>query len=67
MKENQTESCQKCLLIKIQESHKKALGTDLIKKGWLEVLKIDACADTNHKMILSWSKTIYYRILVKAC
>ena len=32
MKENQTESCQKCLLIKIQESHRKALGTDLIKK-----------------------------------
>ena len=53
MKENQIESCQKRLLVKTYEWHKKAARTDLIKKKtWRVALKIDPCV--GHKIILSW-------------
>ena len=52
MKENQIESCQKCLLLKTYEWHKKRSTRCFIqKKAWDGVLKIDACAAAKHKTI----------------
>ena len=55
MKENQIESCHKCLVVKTYELHKKkALYADLVKKkkAWRGVL--DVCAAAKHKIILPW-------------
>ena len=46
MKENQIESCKKCLMEKFH--------ADLIKNARRGVLKIDVCAAAKQKIILSW-------------
>ena len=52
MKENQIENCQKCLLVKIYDWHKKSFTRWFNeKKTWRGVLKIDACEATKHKII----------------
>ena len=54
MKENQIESCQKCLQVKTYKWTKKPPDADLIKnEAWRSVLKIDACATAKHKIISS--------------
>ena len=57
MKENQIESCQKCLLVKTYKCHKKISCADLIKKrpdG--RILITDVFAAAKHKIILPWPK-----------
>ena len=54
MKENQMESCQKCLQVKTYKWTKKPSDADLIKKeAWRSALKIDTCAAAKHKIISS--------------
>ena len=54
MKKNQIENCQKCLLVKTYEWHKKASRVDFNpKKTWRSVLKVDACAAAKHKIIFN--------------
>ena len=50
MKENQIESCQKCLLVKTYECTKKASRAGLVKR--CSLLKIDMCVAAKHKIIL---------------
>ena len=56
MKENQVESFQNCLHVKIYEWHKKVRHADLPQKVWSGVSKMGACAAAKHKIILSWPK-----------
>ena len=55
MKENQIESCQSCLLLKIYEWHEKRFTRWFNQqKAWRGILKIGAATAAKYKIILLW-------------
>ena len=64
MKENQIGSCQKCLLVKTYEWHKKSFT------GWFNQerpgsVEVEVCATTKRKIILSWPNGVHFIFAVK--